>query len=171
MSDPIWETVCKLKSNCSSRVITFSPPHSLIHITKSRNIFLTICILLAGDIHMNPVPSILQNIRLATKYPRSVHNKSDSIIDLIISKKSDILAFTETLVSPHDTTSCISDICPTHSSFCLQPHHFRCGGCVGSVVSNKFKVTSRFLDFSLSALTCLTVLLLVTSYVFMTLLE
>jgi len=59
MSDPIWETVSKLKSINSSRAITFSPPHSLIHITKSRNMFLNICILLAGDIHMNPGPPIL----------------------------------------------------------------------------------------------------------------
>ena len=61
---------------------------------------------------MNLGLPILENIRLATKYPRSVHNKSDSIIDLIISKKLYILDFTETWPSPHDTTSCISDISP-----------------------------------------------------------
>ena len=61
---------------------------------------------------MNLGLPILQNIRLATKYPRSVHNKSHSIIDLVISKKLYILDFTETWLSPHDTTSCISDISP-----------------------------------------------------------
>ena len=54
MSDPIWETVSTLKSNRSSRVMTLLPHHSPGQITKSRNICFTICILLAGDIHMNP---------------------------------------------------------------------------------------------------------------------
>ena len=74
--------------------------------------FLTICILLVGDIDLNPDPPILQNISLATSNVRSVHNKSASITDLVISKKLDILTFTETWLSPHDTTSCISDIPP-----------------------------------------------------------
>jgi len=124
MSDPIWETVCKLKSNCSSRVITFSPPHSLTHISKFCNMFLTICILLAGDIHMNPGPPILQNIRFATSNVRSVHDTSASITDLVISKKLDILALTETWLSPHDTPYCISYSCPTHYSFYHQPCKF-----------------------------------------------
>ena len=64
----------------------------------------------AGDIHANLGPPVLRSIRLATSNVTSVHNKSASITDLVISKKLDILAFTETLVSPHDTTSCISDI-------------------------------------------------------------
>ena len=83
MSDPIWETVSKLKSNSSSRAITFSPPHSLIHITKSHNMFITICMLLAGDIHTNPGPLILENIHLATSNVRSVHNKSASITEYL----------------------------------------------------------------------------------------
>ena len=37
--------------------------------------FLSNCILLAGDIHMTPGPPILQNIRLATSNIKSVHNK------------------------------------------------------------------------------------------------
>ena len=77
MSDPIWKTFSKLKSNCSGRAIPFPLPHSLIHITRSPNIFLTICMLLAGDLHMNPGPHILHNIRLATSTVRSVHNKLD----------------------------------------------------------------------------------------------
>ena len=137
ISYPIWETVSKLKSDSSSRVITFTPAHSHIQIT-SHSLYTT-----RRWYPYESRPSYLANI----------------------------LVISEIWLSLYDTTSCISDICPTHSSFCLQPHHFRCGGCVGSVVSNKFKVTSRFLDFSLSALTCLTVLLLVTSYIFMTLLE
>ena len=38
-------------------------------------------------------------------------------------KKMDILALTETWLSPHDITSCISDICPPDYSFYHQPHH------------------------------------------------
>ena len=74
--------------------------------------FLTIYILVAGDIHMNPGPPIMQNIRLATRNVRFVHNKSASITDLVISKKLDILTLTETWLSSHDATSFISNICP-----------------------------------------------------------
>ena len=96
MSDPIWDTVSKLKSNSSGRTITFSPPHSLINITKSRNICFAICLLLADEIHMNPGLPILQNICLSTSNVSSVHNKSSSIIDSVVSKKLDILALTQT---------------------------------------------------------------------------
>ena len=68
-----------------------------MHVTNYHSMLLIICMLIAGDIHMNLGLPILENIRLATKYPRSVHNKSDSIIDLIISKKLYILDFTETM--------------------------------------------------------------------------
>jgi len=51
----------------------------------------------------------------------SFHNKSASIVDLVISKKLDILALTETWLNPDDTTSCISDICPPYYSFYHQP--------------------------------------------------
>jgi len=45
-------------------------------LTLSCNIVLTICILLADDIHINPGPLILQNICLFNINIRSVHNKS-----------------------------------------------------------------------------------------------
>jgi len=88
--------------------------------------FLIICILLAGDIHMNPRPSILQNIRLPTSNVMSVHNKSASIKELVLSKKLDILALTETWLSPHYTTSCISDNPPPDYSFNHQPRQSGC---------------------------------------------
>ena len=61
---------------------------------------------------MNPGPPILNNICLTISNIWSVHNKSASITDLVISKKLDILTLAETYLSPHDTTSCISDISP-----------------------------------------------------------
>ena len=123
--DPIWETV----------------PHSPIpHITKSRNILLTICILLAGAIHMNPGPPILQNICLATSNVMSLHNKSASITGLVIFTKLDILALPGKWLSRHDTTSSISDICPPPPppdySCYHHPRQSRRGGRVGSLVSN-----------------------------------
>jgi len=88
----------------SDNFLTYSQS---VHINKSRNMFLTICILLASDIHTNPSIPILQEICLATSNLTSVHNKSASITDLVISNKLDILAFTETWLNPHDTTSSV----------------------------------------------------------------
>ena len=45
---------------------------------------------------MNPGPPTLQNIHLATRNVRSIHNKSGTITDVVISMKLDILALTET---------------------------------------------------------------------------
>ena len=78
-----------------------------MHIIKSRNIVLIICMLLACDIHMNPGPPILQNIHLPISNVSSVHNKSSSITDLVKSKKLNVSDLTETWLSPHDTTSYI----------------------------------------------------------------
>ena len=91
---------------------------------------------------MNPGPPIQQNIRLATSNVKSVHNKSASITDLVISKKFDIYAVTETYLTRHDTTSSISDICLPDYSFYHQPHHSGCGGGVDFLVFNKFEVPS-----------------------------
>ena len=53
----------------------------------------------------------------------------------------DIIAFTENLHSPHDTTCCISDICPW--LFLLHT----CGrGGVGILVSNKFKIKCHYVQ-------------------------
>ena len=49
---------------------------------------------------------------LVTSNVKSVHIKSASITNLVISKKLDILALTETFLSPQDTASCISGISP-----------------------------------------------------------
>jgi len=97
-------------------------------------------LLLADDIHMNPGPTVLQNIHLSTSNVRSVHNKSASITDLVISRTLDILALTETWLSPHDTTSYISDIFAPNCSFYRQSGR---GGGVGFLVTNKFKVKSH----------------------------
>ena len=112
-------------------------------ITKSRNRFLTICILLAGHIHIALGPPILQHIRLASSYVRSVNKTSASITDLVICKKLDILALTETWLSSHDTTSYISDIRPTDYSVFHQLRYPGGGGGVGFLVSNKFNVKSQ----------------------------
>ena len=120
MPDPIWETVSKLKSVSSGRAITFSPSPSLIHLTKSRNMFLGICFLLPDGIHLNPDPPTLQTIRLATSHVRSAHNTSAGITDLVASKKLDFLALTRLglafvtqpllfLISSHLTIPCIAN--------------------------------------------------------------
>ena len=70
---------------------------------------LSIILLLAGDVSINPGPKTFQNTRYATTNLRSVRHKSAALSDLMLSKHIDILALTETL---HDTSVCLADICP-----------------------------------------------------------
>ena len=92
--------------------------------------FLVVCILPAGDIHMNLGPPIMQNIRLATRYARSVHNKSASITDLVIAKKWYILDLTDTwlhLDTQYTATSTFNYILASfdliqHVSLCTHIH-------------------------------------------------
>jgi len=90
---------------------------------------------------MNPGPPILQNVRLATSKIRSVHNKSASITDLVISKKLDILDLTETWLSPHERTSCISDIFPPDYSLYHQPRQSGRGDGVHLLVASYVSIS------------------------------
>ena len=62
ISDSIWETVSKVKSNSSRRVITFPHWHSRIHITTCQNCVLTT----SGWYTYGSKPFYPNNIRLAT---------------------------------------------------------------------------------------------------------
>jgi len=131
--------ICLSMKSRHSGLITSSPPHSIIHVTKVRNMFLTICIILADDIEMNPVPPILQNIRLATNSVRSIYNKSANITGFVISKKLDILVLTDIWLSPHD-------ICPPNYSCYYHSRQSESRGGVGFQVFNIFKVKSHSLE-------------------------
>ena len=86
---------------------------------------LSIILLLAGDVSINPGPKTFQNMRFATTNVRSVRHKSAALSDLILSKHIDILALTETWLLASDTSACLADICP--NGFCLYHHPRRSG--------------------------------------------
>ena len=105
--------------------------------------FLTICILLAGNIHMNLGLPILNIIRLVTGNVRPLHNKSASITDLVIYKKLYILAFIETWLKPSWHNLLFLSYLPPNYSFYHQLRHSGRGGGVDFLVSIKFKVKSH----------------------------
>ena len=100
---------------------------------------LAILLLLAGDVSLNPGP-IKRNIRLATTNVRSVRDKSAPLCDLLVSKKNNILAVTETWHRPCDTASCIAEISPLGYTFYHRPRLIGRGGGIGFLVSDHFKV-------------------------------
>ena len=101
---------------------------------------LAIILLLAGDVSLNPGPSVRRNIRVATTNIRSVRDKTASLCDLLISKKINILAVTETWLRPHDTHACIADVSPSGYTFHHRPRLVGRGGGVGFFISQQFKV-------------------------------
>ena len=78
---------------------------------------LSIILLLAGDVSINPGPKTFQNMRFATTNLRYVRHKYAALSDLMLSKHTDILALTETCLVASDTSACLADICPF--GFCL----------------------------------------------------
>ena len=113
----------------------------LLPIPRSTPTFkLSLILLLAGDVNLNPGPVVRHNIRLATTNIRSIRDKTASLTDLIISKTIDILAVIETWLRPHDTASCIADISPPGYVFHHKPRPVGRGGGVGFLVSKQFKV-------------------------------
>jgi len=101
---------------------------------------LAIILLLAGDVSLNPGPDVRRNIRVATTNVRSIRDKIASLTDLLISKKIDILAVTETWLRPHDTAACIADISPSGFTFHHRPRSVGRGGGVGFLIAKQFKV-------------------------------
>ena len=118
--------------------------YSTIKVIKPGNYHLSfrlsIILLLAGDISINPGPKTFQNMRFATTNVRSVRHKSAALSDLILSKHIDILALTETWLLASDTSACLADICP--NGFCLYHHPRRSGrgGGVAFLVPEIYKV-------------------------------
>ncbi len=90
-------------------------------------------------------------MRFATTNLRSVRQKSAALSDLISSKQIDILAMTETWLSPCDTAACLDDISPPGFSLFHCPRPSGRGGGVAFLVRETFKVeiihTPKFMSF------------------------
>ena len=110
---------------------------------------LAILLLLVGDVSLNPWPSTcsIDTVCLATINARSMRNKAASLADMVISRKIDILAITETWLKPSDTLSCPSDLTPPGFSLLHKPRPHGRGGGVGFLISNKFNITDYTIPF------------------------
>ena len=90
-------------------------------------------------------------MRFATTNLRSVRQKSAALSDLISSKQIDILAMTETWLSPCDTAACLDDISPPGFSLFHCPRPSGRGGGVAFLVRETVKVeiihTPKFMSF------------------------
>ncbi len=121
--------------------------------TRPANFQVTLLLLLSGDVNLNPGPVIhgsapteTHNIRVATTNVQSIREKSAAVSDLVTSKQLDVLAITETWLTPDETDSSIADITPTGYNFFHRPRQertssgaWRTGGGAGLLISDKFK--------------------------------
>ena len=114
----------------------------LRHFPNSKLNFCTAAlILLSGDVSLNPGPSGLSHIRMATLNVRSLNSKCASFSDLVISKKLDIVAITETWLSPKETSAGLADLTPKGFKLFHQPRKGKTGGGVAIMVADHLNVT------------------------------
>ncbi len=114
---------------------------------------MSLLLLLSGDVSLNPGP-VTDRVRMATINVQSLCNKAASFSDLVSSKKLDIIAVTETWLSPKETKAGLADVA---SNGYRLIHKARPGGQTGGGVailaSDQFNLTkheipeySRFLS-------------------------
>ena len=151
-----WEYIIRLPFYMVCHAITFVLTAYLLPTPCSRPTFkLAIVLLLAGGISINPGPTISRNKRFATTNVWSVWGKTASLSELLFSKKTDILAITETWLRPHDTAACITEISPSDYTFHHRPRSVGRDDGVGFLLSDHFKAHSRLIpDSSTFESTC-----------------
>ena len=106
---------------CANRRFRFLPISKLNFCTATLN-------LLAGDVSLNPGPSGSDSIRMATLNVRSLTSKCDSFSELVSSKKLDVVAITETWLSPKETSAGLADLTPQGFKLIHQPSQGKTGG-------------------------------------------
>ena len=112
----------------SIKILHICFDRNLLPIPRSRpTLKLSILLLLAGDVSLNPGP-VGSNIKLATLNARSVRNKSAPLADLVKSRECDILSLTETWLKPSDTVGCLADITPAGYTLVQTPRSHQRGG-------------------------------------------
>ena len=117
------------------------------------NLGLSLLLLLAGDVSLNPGP-VAPNLCLGTVNARSMRDEAPALSDLVVSKGIDLLGITETWLTIRETSSDLAEMTPNGFSFFQTPRVNKRGGGVGLFVSNAFKFTPINLPF-LSCFECI----------------
>ena len=119
------------------------------------NLGLSLLLLLAGDVSLNPGP-VAPNLRLGTVNAHSMRDKAPALSELVVSKGIDLLGITETWLTIRETSSDLAEMTPPpHGfSFFQTPRVDTRGGGVGLFVSTAFKFTPINLP-SLSSFECI----------------
>ena len=115
--------------------------HRVTHSYKHVSPWVSLLLILSGDVSINPGPntSLLTGSLINI---RSIRDKSVALADFINSKKSDIIAVTETWLRPDDTDSFIAGVTPPGYKCTHVPQSEGRGGGVGFFIHDDidFKV-------------------------------
>ena len=105
----------------------------------------------AGDVSFTPGPSSFDFLRMATLNIRSLTSKYASFSDLVLSKKLDVVAITETWLTPTEILAGLADLTLQGFKFIHQRRQSKTGGGVAVIVRDRLNVTrcniSQFSDF------------------------
>ena len=125
---------------CSNRKM--QPPHRV-----QLDFDFTLLFLLAGDISLNPGPSV-HGLCLRTVNARSMQDKAPALSDLVTSKRNYLLDITETWLTTKETSADLAKMTPPAPplhlgfSFFQEPRARRTGGEVRLFVSSANKVSA-----------------------------
>ena len=104
------------------------------------NLGLSLLLLLAGDVNLNPGP-VTPNLCLGAVSARSMRDKVPALSALVVSKGIDLLGITETWLTIREISSDLAEMTPHGFSFFQTPRVNKRGGGVGLFVSKAFKFT------------------------------
>lgn len=156
----------------SSLFITTIPkrPHSLMY-PKPRNFTLSLILLLAGDIHLNPGPVTLNFANLNTRSVSSITNainKPALLQDFITDQDIDIISLTETWLSIDSLPSTLNSLTPPNFSIISNPRTTGRGGGIAFIFRSHLNI-SKFTvpNFSSFESLCIKLSISSKSYTFL----
>ena len=94
----------------------------------------------AGDVSFIPGPSSSDFLRMATLNVRSLTAKYASFSDLVLSKKLDVVAITETWLTPKEISAGLADLTLQGFKLIHQPRQSKTGGGVAVTVRDRLNV-------------------------------
>ena len=98
---------------------------------------LSMIILLAGDIELNPGP-----LNFGFGNCRSIRNKGPALTDLITATDMDVFGLTETHIRPSDTPSFLEELTPDGYTLLHEPRKGKIGGGVGFLVKDSLRCST-----------------------------
>lgn len=169
-------SVCQSLDNLHTTVLihTSSTQNKVFHHPLARSVFSTLLLLLAGDIEINPGPTnpCLQFAHLNVASASSIthlHNKPMALQEFITDQCIEILAISETWLSPSALPSTICSLIPSNFSMVSNPRPSGRGGGVAFIYRSYLHISTIAIPtFPSFEAICIKLSIASSSFIFLT---